>query len=134
MKTYYVNVHYDVCLKVEVKADSQEDAIDKAESLASGMDLSEGDAEFTDSCILGVKDEEKELIASKLEQVDFVHINGDTYVNLNVDTDVEFYDDTIELTVETPEERGTRSDVMEFYITLEQAQDLIDGKEITVEE
>lgn len=56
MKKYYVDVHYDLCLSVEVNAETEEQAIDLAKELASDMDLNDGDACYHDACVTDVED------------------------------------------------------------------------------
>lgn len=55
MKKYYVDVHYDVCLSVEVNAKNEREAIDLAKELASDMDFNDGDASYYDACVTDVE-------------------------------------------------------------------------------
>lgn len=50
-KKFFVNVHYDVVVPVEVFADSEDNALDLAVDKASYMSLNDCDANYTDSCV-----------------------------------------------------------------------------------
>ena len=56
MKKYTINVHYDVCISVEVEANDEESALDNAKFLASDMDLNDGDASYIDAYVEDVED------------------------------------------------------------------------------
>lgn len=77
MIKYYVNVHYDVTLSVEVKAENERQAIDLAKELAFDMDLNDGDASLYDACItdeeeLDFRDSIKEYVNKKKNKVAIV--------------------------------------------------------------
>ena len=56
MKTYTINVHYDVCISVEVEANSEVSALDSAEILASDIDLNDGEALYIGAFVTDVED------------------------------------------------------------------------------
>lgn len=51
MKTYYVNVHFDMVVPVEVEAASESEAIEKAYQIAENAMPSEMECVGTDACI-----------------------------------------------------------------------------------
>lgn len=53
MKKYYVNVHYDLCFRVEVMAESEEAATAVAEDMVEEMEMTADECTFRESCITG---------------------------------------------------------------------------------
>lgn len=54
-KLYSVNVHYDVVINVDVCADNEDDAIEKAEDKAQDISLTKAEVVGVKSCIVDVQ-------------------------------------------------------------------------------
>lgn len=55
-KKYFVNVHYDYFVSVEVMAESQEEALELAKSKADDTEMSEMQyCDFIDACVTDIE-------------------------------------------------------------------------------
>lgn len=59
MKCYSINVHYDVCVPVDVLAETEEEALNKAQDQAERTPLSEAltycHINYTDACVTDIQ-------------------------------------------------------------------------------
>ena len=56
MKRYSVNVHYDMVISVEVDAEKETDAIDKAIAKANDVNISEAEMVGRTACVTDVEE------------------------------------------------------------------------------
>lgn len=81
-KKFFVNVHYDVVVPVEVFADSEDNALDLAVDKASYMSLNDCDANYTDSCVTDLALTDEPLTPQKktlIDRIKAVLILGGTF-------------------------------------------------------